>query len=80
MRIIAAQVYPMPSLEILKEGLTQFEMKSFSMTLELEICSVAMFLKLGKQRSREKTGERDRENETFRSKNEGLRAPQVPQH
>ena len=62
----------MPSLEILKEGLTQFEMKNFSMTLELEICSVAMFLKLGKQRSREKTGEKDRENETFTRKNEGL--------
>ena len=33
-----------------------------------------MFLKLGKQRSREKTGERNRENETFRQhKNEGLK-------
>ena len=30
------------------------------MTLELEICSVAMFLKLRKQRSREKTGKREK--------------------
>lgn len=67
-------MYPIPSLEILKEGLAQFEMKSFSMTSELEICYVAVFLKLGKQRSREKTGERDRDKEMFRQhKNEGVK-------